>query len=137
MLRSTAVAMLALVAGCEQKHSEQELQVRIALLEAENSRLRQAADRADSARAEYNSCLANASAAYEGRWDISCARLRKEAFRRKAECEAVNGKNDLSCDSVEIPSARECALPNDLAKDYDLGLRHDEQLCLGQFKIEH
>ena len=55
----------------------------------------------------------------------------------KAECEAVNGKNDLSCDSVEIPSARECALPNDLAKDYDLGLRHDEQLCLGQFKIEH
>ena len=135
MLRWTPVFLLVLVAGCDKRPSQQELQAKIDLLEAENNQLKQSADRADAASAEYDSCLANARAAYNERWNDSCADERKGALKRRESCRGINGEDDQLCSSIEIPPARECTLPSAVADDYDAGLRHSEEMCLGRLKV--
>lgn len=136
MFRWLCVSAFLLNSACDQQPSTQELEKRIGLLEAENNRLQQTADRADAASATYDACISDAFSTYNRRWNGSCAGLRKDALRQRASCKA-SGRDNETCLSIEVPAAQDCALPTDMADRYDAGYKDDQRLCLGRLNVEH
>lgn len=128
--------MLALTAACDRQPDRQDLESKIGLLKAENNKLRQTTDRADAASARYDACLSDADSAYRSQWNANCAMERRDALRQRANCKA-NGGGDELCLEIAVPTAKNCALPTDLADRIDANLKDDQRLCLGRLKVEY
>lgn len=125
-------ATIGLVA-CGQE-DRQEIEDRIAILEAENDRLRLDADNADVADERYDACLSEAYTAYDYRWQSSCSRLRDDDLRRRALCRS-NGGSDGVCASIELRPARDCSLPSEIADSYEASYMEEKRLCMERLKI--
>lgn len=138
MLRWICISALALTTACDRQPSQQALTTQRALESriAENDSLRQAAARADAANARYEDCLSDADTAYRSRWNATCARLRRDDLQQRAGCRA-GGRSDEACMSIEVAKAVNCALPTDVANNYDASYRDDQRLCLGRLRVEY
>jgi hypothetical protein len=121
--------MLALISACDQRPSQNDLA-------AENDRLWRASMRVEIANANYESCLSDAGSAYRSRWDATCARLRREDLRQRANCRA-GSDSDEACLSIEVAAGENCALPTNIARDYDANYRDDQMLCLERLRVEY